>query len=328
MSLRPAAAPLCVPRFGGQLLGGWSLELGEPLKGPAKKGPSSSSGLFWGWGCRQRARQGPRVAQHEGGGRGLEPRSVSPAYLLFPLHDPPGAQGGSGEHRMPGWVSTWGRVPPCHQPRLLCPPRSTPTRDTASAAPSPASTMKSRCCTFYRSTSEPRALGPAHSEHKWLRRRRRRPRRGSRREGPRGPRRPLRSAPPPAAPAGQPRPGASAFAAPAPFIIVLMLLAVLPAASRWPGRRDEARAPEARPQAIPSSPRCPGAPTPPGTGRGVWRGAKTLGGPGLRRGASPRGPRPRPAARRPPPKHATALPSSPAHFMSRSVVGGALLTTI
>lgn len=247
---------------------------------------------------------------------------------LFPLHDPPGAQGRSGEHRMPGRVSTWGRVPPCHQPCLLCPPRSTPTRDTASAAPSPASTMKSRCCTFYRSTSEPRALGPAHSEHKWLRRRRlRRHRRGSGREGPSGPRRPLHSAPPPAAPAGQPRPGASAFAAPAPFIIVLMLLAVLPAASRWPGRRPEARVPEARPQAIPSSPRCPGAPTPPRTGRGVWRGAKTLGGPGLRRGASPPGPRPRPAARRPPPKHATALPSSPAHFMSRSV-GGALLTTI
>lgn len=47
--------------------------------------------------------------------------------------------------------------PPCHQPCLLFPPRSTPTRDTASAAPSPVSTMKSHCCTFFRNTSEPGA---------------------------------------------------------------------------------------------------------------------------------------------------------------------------
>lgn len=47
--------------------------------------------------------------------------------------------------------------PPCHQPCLLFPPRSTPTRDTASAALSPVSTMKSHCCTFFRNTSEPGA---------------------------------------------------------------------------------------------------------------------------------------------------------------------------
>ena len=47
--------------------------------------------------------------------------------------------------------------PRCHQPCLLFPPRSTPTRDTASAALSPVSTMKSHCCTFFRNTSEPGA---------------------------------------------------------------------------------------------------------------------------------------------------------------------------
>lgn len=116
--------------------------------------------------------------------------------------------------------------------------------------------MKSRCCTFYRNTSEPPPPGACTFRAQWLRRRRHW---GSRREGPRGPpRRPRRGA-------SSRRlrwtahPQASAFAASTPFLLSVMLLGVLPVLL---GRQDGETRPASQRHFLrppPSPARCGGA---------------------------------------------------------------------
>lgn len=116
--------------------------------------------------------QGPDSSLCFQGGR-LPSGRWSPTYLELHsrcLHLLQG--GGAGLHGCHLSQTAGGapgcRVPQCHQSCLLCPPRSTPTRDTASAALSLASTMKSRCCTFYKNTSEGLQRAGRTLEHKWL----------------------------------------------------------------------------------------------------------------------------------------------------------------
>lgn len=157
--------------------------------------------------------------------------------------------------------------------------------------------MKSRCCTFYRNTSEPPSPGACTFRAQVTSPSP--PPLGEQAGGPEGPPQtprgaashrprwtaPLRPEPPPWLP-----PRLSPFCNAPGFFA---------AASRLPGRRDEAHVQEALPQAIPSPPRCPGAgaSTPPGTHTG--------------RGPASSPPRRTPAAR----KHAFAFPSRPAHFI-------------
>lgn len=156
---------------------------------------------------------------------------------------------GLGRHRArKGEANGSGKVAWCHQPCLLCPPRSTPTRDTASAALSPVSTMKSRCCTFSRSTSEgPRCCGRKFRAQ-------------------------VASLPPPGGPGGKdgvalrgplevpsllppldiPVSGSRAAAfGPDAFYHFLNAPGSPPAASRLPGQGDEADTHEALPRATP-----------------------------------------------------------------------------
>lgn len=183
--------------------------------------------------CRSKTSSLPAPSRGLGGGGGTE------ALRRDTLS--PGVEGFGGSR------AQGAGVPRCHQPCLLCPPRYTPTRDTASAAPSPASTMKSHCCTFYRNTSEPAvrrvractvraqvaSLPPLP-------------------EGLSGPAGPVQRLLPPAPPDRPPQ-----ELPPSPQRLLLFSLTLLgfqPAASSWPGWRDEANVHEALPQAIPPLP--------------------------------------------------------------------------
>ena len=204
--------------------------------------------LSWGGGCHL-----PRITCPASclwrGDSNLDP-SV-PEQHLFPGWRgwDQGPEGRCWEPDSEGEV--WGAgssVPPAC---LLFPPRSTPTRDTASAAPSPVSTMKSHCCTFFRSTSEPGAtsggactvraqVAPQQPSHM--------PGAGGT-EWPHGP----RTAPPPTSPRDylprEPPPS------PPPLRSFLFaLLGFLPAASGLPGWSTEASIHKALPQAIPPLP--------------------------------------------------------------------------
>lgn len=119
-----------------------------------------------GGGHSQRGSHSPRGTQQAGGRGGFEPRPVVPERLPFPVRPvhpgwevagPRGAARARGAEGLPGaeWGATRGGSLGATSPAVSA-PRSTPTSDTASAAPSPASTTKSRCCTFSRNTSEPR----------------------------------------------------------------------------------------------------------------------------------------------------------------------------
>lgn len=184
------------------------LALGKPLKGPAEA-PVLHPGFFGGRGGAVRVQSGSLSPAQSGAaargrrrGTGTQVRQPRGPALSSPRSPrSPGPEW--AQHRMPGMASTWGGVPPCPpHPCLLCPPRSTPTRDTASAARSPASTMKSRCCTFYRNTSEPLRPGACTFRAQVAS-----PPPRERAGGASAPPRPLPAAPSPSAPAGQPHPG-------------------------------------------------------------------------------------------------------------------------
>lgn len=85
------------------------------------------------------------------------PFPVRPVHPGWEVAGPRGAARARGAEGLPGaeWGATRGGSLGATSPAVSA-PRSTPTSDTASAAPSPASTTKSRCCTFSRNTSDPR----------------------------------------------------------------------------------------------------------------------------------------------------------------------------